>query len=175
MSYTLKQNCICSSGVPACVQRWIGSSFSDVENCHYHKNRQSLDPFFFAERYISPRGERLEKNTIKTLFSACFENPEVMTCSHWNNILSWDLFLLDVFFQLALKILKWRLQSVIWKRVKRISTNSSYTERLINLNILKVSCDPACVTKSVCNIFVYSCPAPLPGQLWPRVCDEKCL
>ena len=24
------------------------------------------------------------------------------------------------------------------------------------------------------DVFVYSCPAPLPGQLWPRVCNEIC-
>ena len=41
-----------------------------------------------------------------------------------------------------------------------------------NLNISKVSCDPAWVT-----FFCYSCPAALPhlkGQLWSRVSNEKC-
>ena len=27
------------------------------------------------------------------------------------------------------------------------------------------------VCNEICNVFAYSCPAPLPGQLWPRVCD----
>ena len=42
----------------------------------------------------------------------------------------------------------------------------------VNLNVKKVSCDPAWLT-----FFHYSCPAPLPhlkGQLWPRVSNEKC-
>ena len=31
------------------------------------------------------------------------------------------------------------------------------------------------VCDEICNVFAYSCPAPLPGQFWPRVSDEKCL
>ena len=57
----------------------------------------------------------------------------------------------------------------IWEEKVAARINEEFFPLLviIPLQIVHKSC--------VCNVFVYSCPAPLPCQLWPRVCHVLCL
>ena len=63
---------------------------------------------------------------------------------------------------LEINIEKWKFSRILHNSRETRFFNWIILWKPKNLNISKVSCDPASVTKSVCDVFAYSCPGPPP-------------
>ena len=134
MSYTLKQNCICSSEVPACVKRSrirLAPLFVMLKIVITIKTDNPLIHSSLLRETSAPEENAWKKYYYDSFFCLLWKSwgDDLLTLEQHPLI---GFYLIVCFFQFALKILKWRLQSVIWKQVKRISTNSSYTKWLSN-------------------------------------------